>query len=69
MPSLIALLLMYYQVPLVPYLPALSIFVNIAMMLQLNYLTWIRLVIWLAVGKFYLTWTRLVIWLAVGKLV
>ncbi|KAK2142643.1 hypothetical protein LSH36_930g00007 [Paralvinella palmiformis] len=39
-----------FQVPLVPYIPALSMFVNIAMMLQLNYLTWIRLVIWLAVG-------------------
>ncbi|XP_013383572.1 cationic amino acid transporter 4 [Lingula anatina] len=39
-----------FQIPLVPLLPATSMFINIAMMLKLTYLTWIRLAIWIAVG-------------------
>ncbi|XP_076811139.1 cationic amino acid transporter 4-like isoform X2 [Clavelina lepadiformis] len=39
-----------YQVPLVPFLPFISIVINIALMLKLRALTWIRLGIWIAVG-------------------
>lgn len=39
-----------FQIPLVPLIPCLSIFCNITLMMKLNYLTWIRLAIWLALG-------------------
>lgn len=39
-----------FQIPLVPLIPALSIMCNIALMMKLSYLTWIRLVIWMVVG-------------------
>lgn len=39
------------QIPLVPLLPALSMFLNIALMMSLSYITWIRLGIWMAIGK------------------
>jgi len=39
-----------FKVPFVPFLPALSNFVNIIMMFHLAPLTWLRLAIWLAVG-------------------
>ncbi|KAM4709944.1 cationic amino acid transporter 4 [Discoglossus pictus] len=39
-----------FQVPLVPMVPALSILLNIYLMLKLNYMTWIRFSVWLAVG-------------------
>ena len=38
------------QIPLVPLIPCLSIFCNITLMMKLNYLTWIRLAIWLVIG-------------------
>lgn len=40
-----------FQVPLVPYLPALSIFFNIELMIHLSPLTWIRFVVWIVIGK------------------
>ncbi|XP_063769235.1 cationic amino acid transporter 4 [Pseudophryne corroboree] len=39
-----------FQVPLVPLIPSVSILLNIYLMLKLNYMTWVRFSIWLAVG-------------------
>ncbi|XP_044631673.2 cationic amino acid transporter 4-like isoform X3 [Equus asinus] len=39
-----------FQVPMVPLTPALSILLNIFLMLQMNYLTWLRLSVWLLIG-------------------
>lgn len=41
-----------FQVPLVPLIPTLSIFVNVFLMINLSYLTWIRFTVWMAVGLF-----------------
>ncbi|XP_058013969.1 cationic amino acid transporter 4 [Ahaetulla prasina] len=39
-----------FQLPLVPLTPALSIFINLFLMLKLSYLTWLRFSIWLVAG-------------------
>ncbi|CAJ0925688.1 unnamed protein product [Ranitomeya imitator] len=39
-----------FQVPLVPLIPAISILLNIYLMLKLNYMTWVRFIVWLALG-------------------
>ncbi|GMT13744.1 hypothetical protein PFISCL1PPCAC_5041, partial [Pristionchus fissidentatus] len=39
-----------YKVFLVPYLPSLSLLVNILMMTQLTMMTWIRLFVWMGIG-------------------
>ncbi|XP_023502514.2 cationic amino acid transporter 4-like isoform X1 [Equus caballus] len=39
-----------FQVPMVPLTPALSILLNIFLMLHLSYLTWLYLSIWLLIG-------------------
>ncbi|VDM98278.1 unnamed protein product [Thelazia callipaeda] len=39
-----------FRVPLVPLIPSISILINILLMFHLAPVTWIRLVIWLAVG-------------------
>lgn len=39
------------QIPLVPLTPALSILLNICLMLKLSYLTWLRFIFWLLVGE------------------
>lgn len=39
-----------FKVPLVPYVPAMSVLCNVALMTHLNMLTWLRFVIWMALG-------------------
>ncbi|KAM8960273.1 cationic amino acid transporter 4 [Pelodytes ibericus] len=39
-----------FQVPLVPLIPALSILLNVYLMLKLNYMTWVRFAVWLVLG-------------------
>ncbi|XP_072035643.1 cationic amino acid transporter 4-like [Amphiura filiformis] len=39
-----------FKVPLSPWIPALSVLLNIILMLQLSFVTWIRFAIWVAVG-------------------
>ncbi|XP_053325655.1 cationic amino acid transporter 4 [Spea bombifrons] len=39
-----------FQVPCVPLIPALSILLNIYLMLKLNYMTWVRFTVWLVLG-------------------
>lgn len=40
-----------FKVPCVPAIPLLSIFINIFLILKLNYLTWIRFAVWMAIGE------------------
>ncbi|XP_015122030.1 cationic amino acid transporter 3 [Diachasma alloeum] len=39
-----------FKVPLVPLIPCVSIMINLLLMLQLDAFTWVRFVIWMAVG-------------------
>lgn len=39
-----------FQVPLVPFLPVLSMVINIGLMLNLNWFTWVRLAVWIVIG-------------------
>uniref|UniRef100_A0A0A1X6C3 Low affinity cationic amino acid transporter 2 n=1 Tax=Zeugodacus cucurbitae TaxID=28588 RepID=A0A0A1X6C3_ZEUCU len=41
-----------FRVPIVPILPAISVFINIYLMLQLDVMTWIRFGIWMLIGKY-----------------
>jgi basic amino acid/polyamine antiporter, APA family len=48
-----------YRTPLVPLVPILGIIVCLGMMAFLDVATWIRLVVWLAIGlTVYFTWSR-----------
>lgn len=39
-----------FAVPLTPWLPGISIIINIYLMMQLDYLTWVRFIVWIAIG-------------------
>uniref|UniRef100_UPI00398F121B cationic amino acid transporter 4 n=1 Tax=Pristiophorus japonicus TaxID=55135 RepID=UPI00398F121B len=39
-----------FQVPLVPLIPAVSILLNVYLMLKLSLMTWVRFSVWLAIG-------------------
>ncbi|RWS31884.1 cationic amino acid transporter 4-like protein [Leptotrombidium deliense] len=39
-----------YKVPFVPFVPTMSIVINVALMTNLNVLTWIRLIVWMILG-------------------
>ncbi|XP_008548797.1 cationic amino acid transporter 2 [Microplitis demolitor] len=39
-----------FKVPLVPFSPCLSIFINLFLMLQLDVFTWIRFAVWMVIG-------------------
>jgi solute carrier family 7 (cationic amino acid transporter), member 3 len=41
---------LYFRVPLVPWIPCITIFVNIYLMSKLHYVTWVRFVVWMIVG-------------------
>ncbi|XP_073970064.1 cationic amino acid transporter 2-like isoform X2 [Rhodnius prolixus] len=40
----------FFKVPLLPALPAVSIFVNVYLMMKLDFQTWIRFAVWLIIG-------------------
>lgn len=39
-----------FRVPLVPWLPGISILINIYLMMKLDYMTWIRFGVWIGIG-------------------
>lgn len=39
-----------FKVPLVPWLPGISIMINIYLMIKLDILTWVRFCIWISIG-------------------
>lgn len=41
---------LFFKVPLVPWLPGISILINVYLMLRLNSATWVRFAIWIAIG-------------------
>ncbi|KAL4707983.1 hypothetical protein ACJJTC_010599 [Scirpophaga incertulas] len=43
-----------FSVPLVPWLPGLSILINVYLMLNLDYMTWIRFAVWIAAGESFI---------------
>lgn len=40
-----------FKVPFVPLIPALSIFFNVELMVHLQALTWVRFIVWMALGE------------------
>nr|CAD7410097.1 unnamed protein product [Timema cristinae] len=51
-----------FKVPLVPFIPALSIFFNVDLMVHLNALTWVRFIIWMAVVLDCVAYLNIFLW-------
>lgn len=43
-----------FQVPCVPFLPGLSILINVYLMMMLDVMTWVRFGVWMIVGELIL---------------
>lgn len=39
-----------FQVPFIPWLPAISIAINLYLMVMLDYMTWVRFIVWILIG-------------------
>jgi len=48
-----------FKVPLVPYLPALSILCNLEFIVHLNVLTWLRFFAWMVLGKMFIKFNEI----------
>ena len=54
---------LYFKAPLVPWLPFLSMFFNVYLMVSLNKLTWLRFAIWMTIGKLlFVTFVCIKLW-------
>ena len=51
----VIMILTIFQVSMTPYLPAISVFVNIFLMLRLSEATWVRFAVWMAIGLYFFT--------------
>lgn len=45
----------FFKVPLLPWLPLFSVFVNIYLMMQLDFGTWVRFAVWMFIGAFQMS--------------
>lgn len=45
-----------FKVPMVPFIPCLSVFVNLYLMFQLDVYTWIRFLVWIVLGYIIYFW-------------
>lgn len=43
-----------FKVPLVPFLPCVSVFMNVYLMFQLDAATWVRFIVWMVVGECFM---------------
>lgn len=39
-----------FTVPFIPWLPGLSIVINVYLMMKLDYMTWVRFIVWIIIG-------------------
>lgn len=39
-----------FTVPFIPWLPGLSIVINVYLMMKLDYMTWVRFIVWIVIG-------------------
>lgn len=39
-----------FTVPFIPWLPGISIIINVYLMMKLDYMTWVRFIVWIIIG-------------------
>lgn len=39
-----------FTVPFIPWLPGISIVINVYLMMKLDYMTWVRFIVWIVIG-------------------